>query len=106
MSAALLVFIGRSDVDDLRILSRVIWFFATEFWMETLMIWHVWVGTANHDLSGVGTSANRTNIRLLYMVISIKIWVDLNVVVITSRFLRLNIAKERCILHITMEGAL
>ena len=93
MSAALLVIIGRSDVDDLRILSRIIWFFATEFRMETLMIWHVWVGAANHDLSGVGTSANRTNIRLLYMVISIEIWIDLNMVVITSRFLWLNIAK-------------
>lgn len=102
--SSLLIIIRCSNIDYFRLWPRIIRFFSTKLWNEALMLWNfIWIGTVDHNLAGVGTSSNRTNIRLLNMIVCIKIWIYLNMVVVPSWLLRLNITIKWGILHVTVE---
>lgn len=103
----LLIIIRCSNIDYFRLWSRIIRFFSTKLGNETLMLWHfIWISTVDHYLAGVWTSSNRTNIRLLNMIVCIKIRIYLNMVVIPSWLLRFNITIKWGILHVTVEWTL
>lgn len=102
-STTLLISIRRFHINYFLIWCKTIWFFGRN---KTLMLCHLGISTAKHNLSRVWTSANWTDVCLLYVIVCIKIRIDLHMIIVSSWLLRLNIAKERRILHITMERAL
>lgn len=101
-SATLLIVVRRSNIHYLLIGSWTTWL----IWNKTLMLWHFGVNTTDHDLSRVRTPPNWTDVCLLYMIVGIEIWIDLNMIIISARLLWLYIAEERCVLHITVERTL
>ena len=101
-STALFIVVRRSDIHYLRIGAGTTRLIRN----KALMLWHIWISTADHDLSGVWTPPYWTDVRFLYMIVGVKIRIDLNMIIISAWLLGLDVAEERCVLHITVERTL
>lgn len=61
---------------------------------ETLMLWHIREVSTHHQVSRFRWLTLRTNICFLNMIICIKIWINLDMIVVPSWFLRFDIVVE------------